>query len=142
MRLLCSACLLGVACRFDGESKLSPSTLSLLKAHELVPVCPEQLGGLPTPRPPCEIQADGRLMSINGDDMSEHYQKGAEEAYNIYRLTGCQAAILKARSPACGIGSIYDGSFSKKLISGHGVFSKLLLNKGIKVFTEEDTFID
>lgn len=142
MKLLCSACLLGISCRFDGKSKLSLSTLALLKDHELVPVCPEQLGGLPTPRPPCEIQADGRLMSVNGDDMSEQYHKGAEEAYNIYRLTGCQAAILKTRSPACGKGSVYDGSFSRKLVFDHGVFAKLLLDKSIKVFTEEENFTE
>ena len=142
MKLLCSACLLGISCRFDGKSKLSPRILALLENHELVPVCPEQLGGLPTPRTPCEIQTDGRLMNINGDDMSDQYHQGAKEANNIYLLTGCQAAILKARSPACGKGFIYDGSFSRKLISGHGIFAKLLLEKSIKVFTEEEDFIE
>lgn len=142
MRLLCSACLLGISCRFDGMSKSSPSTLALLAEHELVPVCPEQLGGLPTPRPPCEIQPDGSLLSENGHNMSEQYSKGAEEAYQIYRLTGCQAAILKSRSPACGKGILYDGSFSKKLVAGQGVFAGLLLSKGIKVYTNEEEFIE
>lgn len=140
MKLLCSACLLGISCRFDGKSKPSPAVLALLKQHELIPVCPEQLGGLPTPRPACEIQKDGRVLSIKGYDLSEQYQKGAQEADRIYKLTGCQSALLKARSPACGKDIVYDGSFSGELTKGHGVLAGMLLNKGISVFTEEEIF--
>lgn len=140
MRLLCSACLLGISCRFDGQSRPSQRILTLLHEHEFVPICPEQLGGLPTPRLPCERQSDGRIKCINGDDKTENYLKGAREALKIYQLTGCQAAILKSRSPACGKNLIYDGNFSRILIQGNGILAELLLRQGIIVMNDEDNF--
>jgi len=112
--------------------------LALLKDHELVPVCPEQLGGLSTPRPPCEMQEDGRVRNKQGDDQSTEFTRGAEEALMLFKLTGCEAALLKARSPSCGKGMIYDGSFSGTLKPGNGVFAQKLVNEGIPVYTEED----
>ena len=101
MRLLVSACLLGVCCRYDGQSKANEAVLRLADKHELIPVCPEQLGGLPTPRPPSEIR-QGRVINRMGQDVTAQYQKGAEEALRLCRLLHCDAAILKARSPSCG----------------------------------------
>lgn len=138
MRILCSACLLGARCRYDGQGKPSQRVMALLKDHQLVPVCPEQLGGLPTPRPPCEMQGDGRVLNRQGDDQSTEFMRGAEEALMLFRLTGCDAALLKARSPSCGKGMIYDGSFSGTLKPGNGVFTQKLVDEGIPVFTEED----
>ena len=138
MRILCSACLLGACCRYNGEGKPSQRVMELLKDHQLVPVCPEQLGGLPTPRPPCEMQGDGRVLNRQGDDKSIEFTRGAEEALMLLRLTGCEAALLKARSPSCGKGMIYDGSFSGALKPGNGIFAQKLVNEGITVYTEED----
>ena len=138
MRILCSACLLGAHCRYDGQGKPSQRVMALLKDHQLVPVCPEQLGGLPTPRPPCEMQGDSCILSRPGDDKTAEFARGAEEALMLLRLTGCEAALLKARSPSCGKGMIYDGSFSGTLKPGNGVFAQKLVDEGIPVFTEED----
>ena len=138
MRILCSACLLGARCRYNGEGKPSQRVLALLKDHEMIPVCPEQLGGLSTPRPPCEMQGDGRVLSRQGDDKSAAFTRGAEEAMRLFNLTGCEAALLKARSPSCGKGMIYDGSFSGTLKPGNGVFAQKLIDQGIPVYTEED----
>ena len=138
MRILCSACLLGARCRYDGQGKPTQRVIELLKNHVMIPVCPEQLGGLPTPRPPCEMQGDGRVLNRQGDDQSTEFTRGAEEALMLFKLTGCEAALLKARSPSCGKGMIYDGSFSGTLKPGNGVFAQKLVNEGIPVYTEED----
>ncbi len=138
MRILCSACLLGARCRYDGQGKPTQRVMELLKDHQLVPVCPEQLGGLPTPRPPCELQGDRRVLSRQGDDNSAEFTRGAEEAIRLFKLTGCEAALLKARSPSCGKGMIYDGNFSGTLKPGNGVFAQKLVNEVIPVYTEED----
>ena len=136
MRLLISACLLGCACRYDGGSKPCRAALALAKKHELVPVCPEQLGGLPTPRPPAEIRGD-RVMNHLGQDVTDAYQKGAAEALKLCRVLNCQGAVLKARSPSCGCGQVYDGSFSGALIPGDGITARTLKAAGIPVWTEE-----
>lgn len=137
MKLLCSACLLGVSCRYDGTGIPSQKVTALLESHELVPVCPEQLGGLPTPRTPCEIRGT-RVISRDGFDRTEAFIKGAQEAVRLYYLFGCQAAILKDKSPSCGKGLIYDGAFSGALVSGNGVLAQKLLDEGIRVYTQED----
>ena len=136
MKLLVSACLLGVCCRYDGKSKPCQAVLELAKKHELIPVCPEQLGGLSTPRPPAEIQGEF-VRKEDGGDVTAQYQKGALEAARLYEILDCDAAILKARSPSCGLGLIYDGTFSGKLTAGNGVTAGLFLEKNIPVFTEE-----
>ena len=136
MRILVSACLLGVCCRYDGESKACPAVLDLAKEHELIPVCPEQLGGLPTPRTPAEIQGE-RVVTRDGRDVTQAYQKGAEEAARLYQLLRCDCAILKARSPSCGCGQVYDGSFSGTLAPGDGTAARTLKRLSIPVATEE-----
>ena len=136
MRILVSACLLGVCCRYDGESKLCQAVLDLAKEHELVPVCPEQLGGLPTPRTPAEIQGE-RVVTRDGRDVTKEYQKGAEEAARLYQLLRCDCAILKARSPSCGCGQVYDGAFSGTLTPGDGIAVQALKRINARVITEE-----
>ncbi|MDO5327812.1 MAG: DUF523 domain-containing protein [Clostridia bacterium] len=137
MKLLVSACLLGVCCRYDGKSKGNEAVLRLAEKHELIPVCPEQLGGLPTPRPPAEIQRD-RVINRLGQDVTAQYQKGAEEALRLCQLFHCELAVLKARSPSCGCGLVYDGCFSGTLVPGDGFAARLLRENGIKVLTEEN----
>lgn len=134
MRILISACLLGVCCRYDGASKPHPLTAALAERHTLVPVCPEQLGGLPTPRPPAE-RRDGRVVTQSGD-VTEQYRRGAEETLKLCQLLGCGAAVLKERSPSCGHGQVYDGTFSGTLTAGDGVTAELLLAHGIPVYGE------
>ena len=108
MRILISACLLGAAVGTTGSP--SSSWISdLAERHILVPVCPEQLGGLPTPRPPAERRGD-RVMTRDGGDVTAQYRRGAEEALRLCRLLGCEAALLKERSPSCGSGMVYDGT--------------------------------
>ena len=134
MKVLVSACLLGVACRYDGQSKAYPLVDELCRRHEVIPVCPEQLGGLPTPRPPAERQ--GAFVRTRETDVTEQYRRGAEEALKLCKLFGCEAAVLKERSPSCGCGEIYDGTFTGTLRTGNGVTAELLLENGIPVFGE------
>lgn len=141
MRILVSACLLGCACRYDGGSSPSLEVLKLSAQHVLIPVCPEQLGGLPTPRPPCEIRGD-RVLTRAGEDCTAAFRHGASEAMRLYRLLGCERAILKRRSPSCSPDLIYDGSFSGRLTNGSGLFARLLLAEGQPVCSEENLFAD
>ena len=137
MRLLVSACLLGVPCRYDGGSKPCAQVLALAEEHQMIPFCPEVYGGLPTPRPPAERVGE-RVLTQAGADVTQAYNRGAQAALDLFRRTGCQAALLKARSPSCGAGAIYDGSFQGRLIPGDGVTAALLKAQGIPVATEED----
>jgi uncharacterized protein YbbK (DUF523 family) len=134
---LCSACLLGVKCRYNGESALNKKVVALLKTEVLIPVCPEQLGGLPTPREPAEI-VGGRVLTKSGKDVTENFERGAMETLKIAKLFNIKEAILKQGSPSCGCGRVYDGTFSGKTIKGDGVTAALLKRNGIKVVTEED----
>ena len=147
MRILVSACLLGVDCRYDGGSKIDSHLKDFLSNHEAIPVCPEQLGGLTTPRAAAEIQGgtgksvlEGKTQVINkvGEDVTAQFIKGAEETLKLAKLFGCSAAILKARSPSCGCGKIYNGTFTGMLLEGNGVCTQLLLDNGILVYTEEN----
>ena len=135
--ILVSACLLGVCCRYDGESKPNSEVIALRDRFILIPICPEEDGGLPTPRTPSERVGDKVLMR-DGRDVTENYLKGANLALAKAESFGCAAAILKARSPSCGKGKIYDGSFSGTLTERDGVCAELLIEKGIKVYTEEE----
>lgn len=135
MKLLVSACLLGVPCRYDGKSKPDTAVLSLRERHTLVPVCPECLGGLPTLRIPSERRGD-RVVTQSGSDVTDAYRRGAEQTLRM--ASACDAAILKERSPACGSRQIYDGSFSHRLLAGRGTAAELLLAAGLRVFSEED----
>lgn len=135
--ILVSACLLGIACRYDGQSKEYSQILELLKRDDinLIPVCPEQLGGLSTPRHPSEILGD-KLINDIGEDVTYEYHRGAQETLKICQLYDCDVAILKEKSPSCGCGLIYDGTFSRKLVEGNGVTADLLIANGIKVIGE------
>lgn len=137
MRILISACLLGLCCRYDGGGKPCQAAIALAKTHELVPVCPEQLGGLPTPRTPCERVGE-RVLSRQGEDRTAAYMRGAKQAETLYELLRCDCAILKARSPMCGCGAVYDGTFSGRLTAGDGVLAERLLARGARVYTEEN----
>lgn len=137
MKILISACLLGCACRYDGKSKPHPLAQELARRGLAVPVCPEQLGGLSTPRTPSERQGQ-RVVMQNGRDVTAEYRRGAEEALAIARLYGCQIAVLKERSPSCGHGEIYDGTFAGRLTDGDGVTAELLRENGITVYGESD----
>lgn len=133
--ILISACLLGVRCRYDGGSKPQESILRLMEKYTLIPVCPEQLGGLPTPRLPSE-RIGAQVVMKDGTDVTAAYRRGAEEALRLARLFGCRRAVLKERSPSCGSGTIYDGSFSGRLAGGDGVTAALLRENGIAVCGE------
>lgn len=135
MTILVSACLLGTACRYDGRSKTDAAVTALLERHTLIPVCAEILGGLPTPRVPAERQG-ARVVTRDGRDVTAQYRRGAEEVLHLARLCGAQAAILKERSPSCGSGEIYDGTFSGALTAGWGVAAELLRANGLRVLGE------
>ena len=115
--ILVSACLLGCACRYDGQSKPHPLAQELAKRGLAVPVCPEQLGGLPTPRNPSERRGDRVVMS-DGRDVTAEYRRGAEEALRLAELFDCGTAILKEKSPSCGSGLIHDGSCRRAGLRG------------------------
>ena len=135
--ILVSACLLGLPCRYDGRSMPSREVISLGEKYNLIPVCPEIYGGLPTPRVPSERVGDKVLMK-DGHNVTENYQRGAECALMLARIYSVDMAILKAKSPSCGCGRIYDGTFSGTLTDGLGVTAELLVNNGIRVITEEE----
>lgn len=137
MNILISACLLGVNCRYNGTGGLREELLKLMTAHSLIPICPEQLGGLPTPRPPAECRG-GRVITDEGNDVTTAFQTGACEALKLARLYSCHYAILKERSPSCGSGRIYDGTFSGALTFGDGITAALLKSHGIRVFGESE----
>ena len=133
-KILVSACLLGANCKYSGGNNYSEEVIEFLKDYEIIPVCPEQLGGLPTPRPASEIIGD-KVMNNEGTDVTSNYQKGAEEALKIAQLLGIKKALLKAKSPSCGNGKIYDGTFSRILTTGDGITTKLLKENNIEVIT-------
>lgn len=135
--ILISGCLLGERCRYDGKSKVCPKADNLKEKYNLIPVCPEVLGGLITPRTPCEIQSD-RVIDQNGVDKTLEYKKGAEIALALAKENNCHIAVLKSKSPSCGKGHIYDGTFSKTLKEGNGITADLLLENGIKVISEDE----
>lgn len=138
-RLLISRCLLGDPCRYDGKSKpLAAETLEALRARfELIPVCPEVLGGLPTPRTPSERQGD-RVVMKTGADVTKEYRRGAEAALQAAQENHVCAAVLKERSPSCGKGKIYDGTFTGTLKEGNGVTAEVLLEAGFAVIGESE----
>ena len=134
-RVLVSECLLGVNCRYDGGGKAIPELRELMALAELIPVCPEVLGGLPTPRTPSERRG-GRVVARDGADVTAAFARGAGEALKLAELFGARIALLKERSPSCGSGTIYDGSFSGGLTPGDGVAAEMLKENGIIVYGE------
>ncbi|MDD5342516.1 MAG: DUF523 domain-containing protein [Patescibacteria group bacterium] len=143
---LVSACLLGAKCRYSGQAKSDNRMVELDKKEELVPVCPEQLAGLPTPREPVEIQGGGeavlagrgRVVTKSGRDVTQEFIKGAQETLKVAKIFEAKEAILKQKSPSCGCGKIYDGTFSGQLTKGDGVTTALLKQNGIRCVSEED----
>ena len=137
MKILVSACLLGVKCRYDGKDNFSEKVKKLGEKHELIPVCPEIMGGLPTPREPSERRGE-KVVSRTGKDVTDNFLRGAEETLRLAKLFSCDCAVLKERSPSCGSGRIYDGTFSSTLTEGYGVTAQLLRENGIKVYGENE----
>jgi len=136
-KIIVSACLLGEKVRYDGTGKRVEGIIGLSRKYELIPVCPEVLGGLPIPRPRSEIR-EGRVFAIDGRDVTDEYRSGAGRVLKICLESGATKAILKARSPSCGKGRIYDGTFGGILIDGNGIACDLLLENGIEVYDEND----
>lgn len=144
---LISACLLGVKCRWDGTDNKNDKALELLRKETLIPVCPEQLGGLPTPRLRQEIQGGAgkdvlekraKVVNENGVDVTDRFVKGAEETLKIASFHQVREFIGKSYSPSCSCSKIYDGTFSGKSINGRGITAELLMRNGIKIREEED----
>lgn len=137
MKILVSKCLLGYNCRYKGDGCLHEKVAALAKDNELIPVCPEQEGGLSTPRNPAE-RVNDKIISSAGVDVTKEYMKGANIALALAKENKVDFAVLKANSPSCGKGIIYDGTFTGNKIPGNGVTAELLMNNGFKVLTEND----
>ena len=138
-----SGCLLGHNCKYDGGNNRNEDVIRFCQTHEYIIVCPERAGGLPCPRPPAE-KSGSRIISKDGSDVTEEFLRGArisrDSCLKMAELSGkpIEGAILKANSPSCGIGKVYDGTFSGKLVDGNGVFAGMLSSMGIEVITEKE----
>ncbi|MBN1949158.1 MAG: DUF523 domain-containing protein [Candidatus Cloacimonetes bacterium] len=137
MTILVSACLLGIKCKYDGNDNFCPTVAELAGQNLIIPVCPEQLGGLPTPRYPAEI-SKGKIINCLGEDVTEQFTRGARETLKIAQLCKANRAVLKQNSPSCGSRFIYDGTHQNQLINGTGITAKLLIENGIEVISEHD----
>jgi uncharacterized protein YbbK (DUF523 family) len=135
--IIVSACLAGIKCSHDGKARECRKVSELVSAGKAVPACPEMLGGFPSPRERIELR-DGRAFTESGKDVTDAVKNGAEAALLIAQRAGCGSAVLKARSPSCGCGMVYDGTFCGKLVDGDGVFAAMLKKNGIKVVSEEE----
>jgi uncharacterized protein YbbK (DUF523 family) len=136
--ILVSACLLGVACNHRGAASPSAAVIALADERRVIAVCPETMGGLPTPRPAAERQPDGRVVTADGVDVTDAYRRGADATVALAAATGATEAILKSRSPSCGVGQVYDGTFSRTLVAGDGVTAVALRSAGVDVRTDEE----
>ncbi len=134
MKIGMSACVAGKNCKYNGQNNFCPSLLKKYKDEEIILVCPEQLGGLSTPRTPCEI-VDGCVMTRDGLDVTEQFELGADRAFELVK--DCDLVILQKRSPSCGASQIYDGSFQGKLVNGEGLFAKKLKMSKIPIMEAE-----
>lgn len=132
-KLLVSACLLGENCKYNGGNNYTPAVEAIRERFEVIPVCPEQLGGLPTPRVSSERVGD-KVLTRDGQDVTEAFRQGAAKTLSIARAEGASRAVLQVRSPSCGCGTIYDGTFSGTLVPGKGVTAQLLEQNGVKVY--------
>ena len=135
--IIVSACLAGVKWRYDGNDNATHKVIEMVKKGIAIPICPEQLGGLQTPRIPAEIYEE-KVINKKGENVTSQFKKGAKETLRIAELANCHKAILKQNSPSCGYGKIYDGSHTGRIIKGNGLTAKLLSKKGIIILTEED----
>ena len=145
--ILVSACLLGINCKYDGDNNENEIVQNYLNGKQFILVCPEQLGGLETPRTPCEIKngngncvlkGKSKVINKDGVDKTQNFIKGAKEALKIAKLYNCKEAILKEGSPSCGVNKIYDGSFNGIKIDGQGVSASILKKHGINIISEKD----
>jgi len=132
-----SACLAGINCKYNGKNNRCQKVVDLVKDGKAIPICPEQLGGLTTPREPAE-GGEEKIVDAKGTDVTAQFKKGAEEGLKIAKLINCREAILKAKSPSCGCGKIYDRTFTDTLIDGDGIFTKTLKDNGIKVIAMDE----
>ena len=137
MKIMVSACLLGEKCKYNGGNNRNPGLLHLLSGHKVIPVCPEVLGGLPTPRVPAEI-VNGTVINREGVSVDDAFRLGAKKAIEMARQEKPDLIILQSRSPSCGVKEIYDGTFSGKLVPGHGIFAEMALQAGFRVIDAED----
>lgn len=139
---LVSACLAGINCRYDGNNNRIEEIEKLVKDGKAIAICPELIAGLNIPRDSCEIviTEDGakKVISKDNEDFTEAYKDGAKKTLDILKIIGINTAILKAKSPSCGYGQVYNGKFGKTLIKGNGITTELLLDNGFRVFTEEN----
>lgn len=136
-----SACLLGINCKYNGGNNFNQKIFNLVKEGKAIPICPEQLGGLKTPRKPSEIKViDGKRYVINneGEDVTENFEKGANEVLELARKLNIKKAVLQPRSPSCGVNKIYSGNFDKQLVDGNGITADLLIKNGIEVITPDE----
>ncbi len=150
--ILVSACLIGINCKYNGGNNYNLQVAELVRQGKAIPRCPEQLGGLPTPRLPAEIkggsardvlEGTAAVVRMDGVDVTSSYVKGALEVLKLCKDVGIELAILKARSPSCGKGGVYDGTFSGRLVDGDGITAHVLMENGIRVITEyELTILD
>ena len=136
-KILVRACLLGEKCRYDGAARPNQEVINALSKYECIAVCPEVMGGLPTPRKSSEILGN-RVVMVDGTDVNAEYEKGAKIALDLALRNGCRLAVLKARSPSCGKGLIYDGTYTKTLKKGNGIAAQLLMDNGIAVIDETE----
>lgn len=136
-KILVSACLLGIDCKYNGKNNENNKIIDLLNDYEVVPFCPEILGGMTTPRIPSEI-LDDKVINKNGDEVTDYFVKGANESLKMAKLFNIKKAVMKQKSPSCGFGKIYDGTFSGNVIEGNGTTTDLFLDNNIEVLTEDD----
>ena len=141
--IIVSGCLVGINCKYSGGNNFDERVWNLVKDGKAIPVCPEQLGGLRTPRNPAEIQMVGRekkVITNNGEDVTEEYTRGANEVLALAKKLEVDTVIFQPRSPSCGKDKIYDGSYSKTLTNGNGITADLLIKNGIKVYEPDEYF--
>jgi len=137
-KILISACLLGINCKYNGGNNYNEELINKLKnKYDLIPICPEIYGGLATPRKPSEIK-ENRVVNIDNEDVTDNYKKGAIETLKIAKILNVHKAILKSKSPSCGKGQIYNGEFNNTLIEGNGITTKLLLENNIEVISDKE----
>ena len=137
MKIMVSACLLGENCKYDGGNNRNEKLLRLLSGHTVIPVCPEVLGGLPTPRVPAEI-VNGTVMNREGVSVDEAFRRGAEKALEIAEREQPDVIVLQSRSPSCGVKQVYDGTFSGTRIPGRGIFAEMAREAGFRLLDAED----
>lgn len=137
MNVLVSSCLLGIKCRYDGNCATNEKVLKLKEKYNLIPICPELLGGLPVPRDCCEL-IDNKVITNKGIDVTKQFKSGADYALQIAKRGHCEYAILKQNSPSCGFGKVYDGTFSGNIVEGKGIAAKLFEENGLKIISDDE----